>query len=112
MTQRSRYLFALFEWQLDIAADRSPAGLARAAIGGLHHAGAAAGHHGEAQLRERVADLARQRIVAVVFVEARRAKHRHAGSDEMQGPESADEIASGAQQEDQFLGSGMGPFEE
>ena len=34
--------------ELDVAADREAAGVARAAVGGFHQAGTAAGHDGEA----------------------------------------------------------------
>ena len=48
----------LFEGQLDVAAYRDAARLARSTVGGFHHPGAAAGHHREAQPRHGGADFA------------------------------------------------------
>ena len=61
---------------------------------------------------ERAADFAGHRVVAVVLVEARRSKHRHARSNEMQRAESANEVAARAHQQPEFLEAGMRAFEE
>ena len=82
--------------------DRPPASRAPR-LAAFHHAGTAAGHHREAEPDQRAADLARHRVIAVVLVEPRRSKHRDARSNEMERAEAADEIASGAQQQEQFL---------
>ncbi len=62
--------------QLDVEADREPAALARAAVGGLHHARPAAGDDGEAGQRQQPPDLARLRVGRVVLANARRAEDR------------------------------------
>ena len=90
--------------------DRPPASRAPR-LARFHHARAAAGHHREAEADERAADLARQRVVAVVLVETRRAEHRDARSNEMQRAKAADEVAARAQQQQQFLGARMRAFE-
>ena len=59
----SRYGFEpLLVRQLDVAADRGRAGVARAAVGRLHQAAATAGDDRVAGLPERGADRARQRV--------------------------------------------------
>jgi hypothetical protein len=60
--------------QLDIEADRDPTRFLRAAVRGLHHARPAAGHHGEARLRELSSDLARVGIEPVALVDPRGAE--------------------------------------
>ena len=81
--------------------DRPPASRAPR-LAAFHHAGPAAGHHREAEPRQRAAHLARHRVVPVVLVEPRRSEHRDARTDEMERAEAADEVASGAHQQEQF----------
>ena len=90
----SRYgLGSLLERQLDVASDREATVIAGAAIRRLHQARPTSGHHGEAELADAPAHLARQRIARVVFVEARGSEDRDARSDKMQQPESPNEVA-------------------
>ena len=63
--------------QLDVEADREAAGLPRAAVRGLHHAGAAAGDDREARLREPPARHPRIRVGRVVLPHPRRAEDRY-----------------------------------
>ncbi len=89
----------LLERQLDVAADRSAAGVARAAIGGLHQARAAAGHHGEAERAHAAADFARDLVERMRLAESRRSEDRDARPDEVQRAESADEVAHRAREQ-------------
>ena len=89
-----------------------PARLAGAAVGGLHDARAAAGHHREPGGGELAADLARERVVAVVVGEARRAEDGDARADEVQGAEAAQELGEDAEQARQLLPSQPGADEE
>jgi len=78
--------------QRDVAADAQPAGLAGAAVGGLHDPGAAAGHHGEAGAGEFTAHLAREVVITVPRLEAGGAEHRDAGLLELEALEAAQEL--------------------
>src|SRR4051812_40605343 len=74
----------LLKGQLDVQPDRARAGLASAAVGGLHGARPAAGDDREAGLAEPAADLARQLVVLRARRRARRAEHRDAAVDAVQ----------------------------
>src|ERR1044071_3207331 len=63
----------LLERQLDVTADGDAARVERAAVRGLHDAGAAARYHGEARLGERGGRLLRGRVEGVARGRARRA---------------------------------------
>jgi hypothetical protein len=102
----------LFDRQSDVAADGAAAGFLRTTVSGFHNSWPAASHDRETQLAQPSAHLARERIVGILFGEARRPEHRHARTDEMKRPESADEIADGAPDEQQLLAPGVRPFEE
>ena len=73
-----------------------PASLA-AAVGGFHDPRAAARDHGEAALRDAVADLPRSRVVGRVGLDARRPEDRHGQADAREHVEAVDELAHDAQ---------------
>ena len=83
-------------------ADRSPAGVVRAAIGGFHQAGPAAGHHRETEQADAAPQFARDGIVRMRLAEPGRPEHGDARPAEMQRAKPADEIAHGAPQQLQF----------
>lgn len=70
--------------QRNVAADGGAAGLACAAARGFHAARAAARDDGETPPCELLAELARERIVAMAFAEPRGAEHAYGWSDVMQ----------------------------
>src|SRR4051794_37620567 len=78
----------LLEGQLDVQADRARAGLARAAVGGLHGAGPAPGDDGEAGLAEPPADPAGELVLPRARRRARRAEDRDAAMDPVQRAEA------------------------
>src|SRR3954451_23749465 len=86
----------LLEGQLDVQADRARAGLARAAVGGLHRAGPAAGDDGEARRAEPAADLAGHLVLARAGRRARRAEDRDAALDAAQQLEAAGDLVAHA----------------
>ncbi len=61
-------------------------------------------------VRHGTAHFTGEGVIAVMFVEPRRAEDRDAGANEMQGPESAEQIASRPQDHEQFTDSRMGAF--
>ena len=69
-------VFVLLVRQFDVEADREAAAFLRAAVCGLHHARAAAGHDGEASLGKAPADLAGLLVGGMTFVHPRRAEQR------------------------------------
>ena len=87
----------LFLRQLDVAADGVAAGFFGAAVGGLHDAGPAAGHHREAGARQPLADFAGQDVILMLGRESRRAEHRHARADEMELAEAAHDLEENAE---------------
>ena len=92
----------LLERQLDVAADRAPAGLARAAVRRLHEAGPAAGHHGEAGSRQAPRrPRAPARSSGCSSREARRAEDGDARPDEVERAEAADEVGERAEHQAQ-----------
>ena len=78
--------------------DRPPASL-RAAIGGLHEPGPAAGHDREAEAADAPADLARDLVVRMRLAKARRSEDRDARADEVQRAKAANEVAHRAPEE-------------
>ncbi len=83
--------------KLDVEADREPAGVACAAVRGLHHAGAAAGDDREAGLSEQPADLARLGVDRVVLPDARGAEDRDRRPvDSLDGLEPFEELLADA----------------
>jgi hypothetical protein len=98
--------------QLDIAIDRASSYLLGAAVGGLHDPGAAARHHREAGARQLPPHLTAERIVRVVFLEARRAEDRHARTDEVKGAEAAHKFDHDAQGSDELRAPGLGALQE
>ena len=80
---------ALLLRELDVAADGEAARVLRAAVGGLHDAGAAAGHDGEAGVGQAGADIAGELVVAMVLLEARGAEDGDARADEVELAEAA-----------------------
>src|SRR6187549_1876443 len=83
----------LLEGQLDVAADGDAARLLRAAVGGLHHSGAATGDDREALLGERGGQPARRPVVAVPASDARRPKDADGRPNVREGVEALDELA-------------------
>ena len=84
---------ALLEGQLDVAADGNAARLLRAAVGGLHHSGPAAGDDREALLGELGRQPARRAVVAVPASDARRPEDADGRPDLREGVEALDELA-------------------
>src|SRR5918994_5316777 len=72
---------ALLERQLDVEAYRQRLGLTRAAVGGLHDPGAAAGDDREATLADEAGGLAGELVVRIVGGRARRAEEARCGRD-------------------------------
>ncbi len=72
--------------------DRKRADVARAAVGRLHDAGAAAGDHRVAGAPQARADLARERVVGVLRGRARGAEHRDRAADLRERVEAAREL--------------------
>src|SRR5207244_4675049 len=63
-----------------------PAAFLHAAVGGLHHAAASAGDHGPAALAELACRLTRGVVGGMLFVDARRAEHRHRSPVDLRHP--------------------------
>jgi hypothetical protein len=82
----------LFLGQPNVAAEAQPAGLMRAAVGGLHQARTAARHDGVSGPCERSAHVAGEGVVRVVFVEPGRAEYGDAGGVEIETLEAAQEL--------------------
>ena len=80
--------------ELDVAADRQRSGVPRAAVGGLHQAGAAAGDDRVAGPSQARADLANERVVGVLAWRSRRPEHRHRRPDVGEGVKAASELGS------------------
>ena len=102
----------LFEGQLDVAADRAPAGLARAEVGGLHESWAAAGHDREPDARDRRPNFPAEGVEGVRGRKARRPEHRDTRADEMEGAESRDEVAQRAHDQPEVFRPGMRSLEQ
>ena len=83
----------LLAWKLDVAADRQPAGFARAAVGRLHQPGSAAGDHGEAGAARRAPSSRASCVVGVIGGRARRAEHGHRRADVGERVKSAGKLA-------------------
>ena len=88
---------ALLERQLDAEADRDPARLERAAIRGLHDAGAAAGYRGDALLCNKPPDPPRGGVHRIVGGGPRRSEHRDRGTELGQRAEPVHELSLDAQ---------------
>src|SRR4029079_18912020 len=69
------------ERELDVEPDGAGAGVARAAVRGLHDPGAAAGDHREPTLAEATPDVARERVAGVIRTDPRGAEDRDAAGD-------------------------------
>src|SRR5207253_5257852 len=69
-------VLVLLVWQLDVEADREPAALVRAAVRGLHRAGASAGHHRPARPGEEPRGLACRLVHRRSLAHARRSEDR------------------------------------
>src|SRR5258708_7758621 len=83
----------LLEWQLDVASNRAASDLFCAAIGRLHDARAATGHHREAKPGNRRAHLQGQVVMRIVRFDSRRAEDGYTSTNEMKSAISAQEIA-------------------
>src|SRR4051794_36842527 len=83
--------------ELDVAADRVTAYFFGAPVGRLHDARPAAGHDGEAGLRQAAADLTRQKIVGLILRKSSRAEHGDAWSNEMQRSKPAYDFPENSQ---------------
>ena len=102
----------LLKGQLDVAAHTATAHILRAAVCRLHDARAAARHHREAHFGKRRAHLARQLVVAVIFIKARAAKHRRARPHEMQRAETAQKVADHAHEQAELLPAWIRPVQQ
>ena len=102
----------LFERQNDVDPDGAAAGLARAAVGGLHQSRAASRHHGESKACQSLAYLDAQLIVRMAFANTRRTEYRHARTTEMERAKADDEIADRFQNQPGFAEARMRPFEQ
>ena len=91
--------------------DRPPASR-RPTIGSFHHARASPGHDGEPQAADRRADFASQLVVAMPLAEPRGSEDGHARADEMQHAEAANEVARGAEQDQQLFEARMRTFQK
>ena len=87
----------LLHRQLDVAADRHPAGLVGPSVGRLHDPRAAAGDHREARARERAADGPRQDVGGIRLGDPRRPEHRDRRPDLGERLEALDELGQDAQ---------------
>ncbi len=94
------------------AADRAPADVSGATVRGLHDAGPTAGHHREPGQGEAAAHFAAQLVVRMGLREPRRTEHGHAGADEVQGPEAAQELQEDAQRAPELEAPGARAGEE
>src|SRR4030095_6968100 len=88
----------LLEWQRDVASNRATTDLFCAAVGRLHNARAAAGHHRESEPGNRRAHLQGQFVMRIVRLDSRRAEDGYARTNEMKSAISAQEIAHDSQQ--------------
>ena len=85
---------ALFERQLDIQTNgQALAARISAAIGCFHQAGAAAGDHGKAFIRQTFGNLHGQIIIRMAFADACRAENAHRRFDHRQALETFDKLA-------------------
>ena len=98
--------------QLDVAADRAATRLARPAIGGLHDARPAAGHHREAGAHELSSDLAAELVVGMVLPEARRAEDGDARTHEVKDAEAPHELEEDAYGADELVPPRLRSLEE
>jgi hypothetical protein len=83
-----------------------------AAIGRFHDTGAAPGHDGEAQPRDRCAHLARQFIWRAPRGHARGTENGDARTDEVEDAKPAQEIPHYAQECDELVKARTGTFQE
>ena len=83
--------------QIHAAGDRAPARLPGTAVRGFHQTGAPAGHDREAEMAERTAHAAPERVVLVPLVEPGRTEDGDARTDEGERPEARDEVLQRAE---------------
>src|SRR5439155_12793441 len=79
--------------QLNVAADRAATDLFGAAVCRFHNARSTPGHHSESQPRNCRAHFSSQLVMRIVGLNARRAEHGHAWTDEVERAKSAQKIA-------------------
>ena len=78
--------------QLDPQADRRATGLPRAAVRGLHHAGAATRDNRVTAIHEKLADALGAPVEGLVGAGASRTEYRDGGADLREGLEALDEL--------------------
>src|SRR5207249_745263 len=83
-----------------------------AAVGGLHDAGTAAGHHREASASQALTDLARLDVILMLGRETRRAEHRDTRTEEMKTAEAAQDLEEDAKGSSQFKTAFLRSLEE
>ena len=105
-------LFRSLDGKPDIASDGVAAVFARATVGRLHDAGAAAGHDRESPAREPGADLATQLVVGMVGLEPGGAEHGDAGPDPVQRAEAPQELEEDPDGARQLESAGLGALQE
>src|SRR5205814_8577444 len=102
----------LLERQFDVAANRAPTDVFRAAVRCFHDARAAAGHHSKPEPRNGRAHFSSQLVMRIVVLNAGGAENGHARTDEVEGAKSAQEIAHHSQEGDELLETRARSFEE
>src|SRR5690349_3919934 len=88
----------LLERQFDVAANRAPTDVFRAAVRCFHGSGSTAGHDSKPEPRNSPAHFASQFVMRIVALNAGGAENRYARADEVQDAKSAQEIAHHSQE--------------